>query len=159
VRETLFNWLQNDIQGARCLDLFTGSGALGLEALSRGAEYGLLIDEHPKVVSQLRQHLETLQATGGEIRQGDALQILATPPDLPFDIVFLDPPFGNGLIMPCVEVLESNGWLSENSRIYIEAETDCQDLKLPDPWEMLRQQKVGQVSCHLAARHPATPES
>ena len=159
IRETLFNWLQNDIQGARCLDLFTGSGALGLEALSRGASYALLIDDHTKVVSQLKQHLETLQVTEGEIRQGDALQILATPPDLPFDIVFLDPPFGKGLITPCVEVLESNGWLSENARIYIETESTMRDLNLPGQWEILRQQKAGQVSCYLVSRHPSTPES
>ena len=159
MRETLFNWLQNDIQGARCLDLFTGSGALGLEALSRGADYALLIDDHTKVVSQLKQHLETLQASEGEIRQGDALQILATPPDLPFDIAFLDPPFGKGLITPCVEALESNGWLSENARIYLEVESELKHLNLPSQWEILRQQKAGQVTCYLAARHPATPES
>ena len=159
VRETLFNWLQNDIQGARCLDLFAGSGALGLEALSRGADYALLIDDHTKVVSQLKRHLETLRATEGEIRLGDALQILATPPDVPFDIAFLDPPFSKDLITPCVETLESCGWLSENARIYIEAESDLKSLNLPDQWEIVRQQKAGQVTCYLAARHPATPES
>ncbi len=159
MRETLFNWLQKNIQGARCLDLFTGSGALGLEALSRGADYALLIDDHTKVVSQLKQHLQTLQTNAGEIRQGDALQILATPPDLPFDIVFLDPPFNKGLITPCIEALESNGWLSENARIYLEAESSMRDLNLPKQWEILRQQKAGQVACYLAARHPATPDS
>jgi 16S rRNA (guanine966-N2)-methyltransferase len=111
------------------------------------------------VVSQLKQHLETLQASGGEIRQGDALQILAVPPDLPFDIVFLDPPFGKGLITPSVETLESSGWLTENARVYIEAESDLRDLNLPEQWEILRQQKAGQVTCYLAARHPVTPES
>ena len=111
------------------------------------------------MVSQLKQHLQTLQATGGKIRQGDALQILATPPDLPFDIAFLDPPFGKGLVMPCIEALESSGWLSENAKIYIEVESDLKNLKLPDQWEILRQQKAGQVTCYLAARHPATTES
>ena len=160
IRETLFNWLQKYIQGARCLDLFSGSGALGIEALSRGAGYILLIDNNKEVVSQLRNHLETLQATEGEIRQGDALQILTSSPDgPPFDIVFLDPPFGKGQITPCVESLESNGWLTENARVYIEAESSLQDLNLPDNWDILRQQKAGQVTCFLAARHPSMPES
>jgi 16S rRNA (guanine966-N2)-methyltransferase len=119
-----------------------------------------LIDDHTKVVSQLRNHLETLQATEGEIRQGDVLQILASPPDgSRYDIVFIDPPFSKGLITPSVESLESNGWLAGNARIYIEIESNLKDLNLPDNWEILRQQKVGQVTCYLAARHPSTPES
>jgi 16S rRNA (guanine966-N2)-methyltransferase len=104
------------------------------------------------VVSQLKQHLDTLQATGGEILHRDALQILATPPDVPFDIVFLDPPFNKGLITPCVEAMESNGWLSENARIYIEAESELQDLKLPKQWNIIRSQAAGQVNCYLAIR-------
>ncbi len=111
------------------------------------------------MVSQLKQHLETLQASGGKIRQSDALQILAVPPDLPFDIVFLDPPFGKGLISPSVEALESNGWLTENAQVYIEAESSMRDLNLPEQWEILRQQKAGQVTCYLAARRPEMPES
>lgn len=156
VRETLFNWLQNDVQGARCLDLFAGSGALGLEALSRGAAYALLVDDNAKVVSQLRQHLETLQTVDGKIHQGDALQILETPPnDNPFNVVFLDPPFGKGLIAACVKALESSGWLAENAKIYLEAESGLQDLNLPDQWEILRQLKAGQVTCYLVTRLPA----
>jgi 16S rRNA (guanine966-N2)-methyltransferase len=118
-----------------------------------------LIDDHTKVVSQLKQHLQTLQASGGKIRQGDALQILATPPDAPFDIAFLDPPFGKGLITPCIEALESCGWLSENAKIYIEVESELKHLNLPEQWEILRQQKAGQVTCYLVTRHPAMPES
>jgi 16S rRNA (guanine966-N2)-methyltransferase len=160
VRETLFNWLQNDIQGARCLDLFAGSGALGIEALSRGARYALLIDKDSTVVSQLNQHMETLQASGGEIHRGDALQILASAPGgIPFDITFLDPPFGKGLVAPCISALESNDWLSNNAKIYIEAETDWPSDNLPLNWEILRQQQVGQVTATLVARHPPSPES
>jgi len=160
VRETLFNWLQNDVQGARCLDLFAGSGALGLEALSRGAAYALLVDDNAKVVSQLRQHLETLQTVDGKIHHGDALQILESPPnDNPFNIVFLDPPFGQGLIAACVKALESSGWLAENAKIYLETESGLQDLNLPDQWEILRLLKAGQVTCYLVARCPPATES
>jgi 16S rRNA (guanine966-N2)-methyltransferase len=130
-----------------------------LEALSRGAAYTLFIDDNAEVISQLKQHLETLQSTKGKTLQGDALHILSTPPDLPFDIVFLDPPFNKGLITPCVEALESNGWLSKNARIYIEVESSMRDPDLPDQWKILRQQKTGQVACYLTARHPATAES
>ena len=150
MRETLFNWLQNEINGARCLDLFAGSGALSMEALSRGAGYVLLVDNHPQVIRQLEQHLATLQAEDAEIRQGDGLQILAAgPSEQPFDIVFLDPPFGKGLVTPCIEALKANGWLADHARIYIEAESDQKELRLPEHWEILRQQKAGQVTSYL----------
>jgi 16S rRNA (guanine966-N2)-methyltransferase len=152
VRETLFNWLQNEINGARCLDLFAGSGALGLEALSRGADHVLLIDNHPQVIRQLQLHLATLQAEDAEIRLGDGLQILsAGPVSHPFDIVFLDPPFGKGLVTPCIEALETNGWLADHARIYIETESDHKELRLPEHWEILRQQKAGQVTSYLVS--------
>lgn len=155
MRETLFNWLQNDIVGARCLDLFAGSGALGLEALSRGANQVVMVDENRVVTSQLEKHVSTLQASGGEIRQTDAINLLSsTATHERFDIVFLDPPFGKGLINPCVDALESNNWLAENARIYIETESDIQNLNLPVQWEILRQTKAGKVNCYLATRHP-----
>jgi 16S rRNA (guanine966-N2)-methyltransferase len=154
VRETLFNWLQNDINGARCLDLFAGSGALGLEALSRGAGYVLLIDNNPQVIQQLRQNLETLQANDIDIRQADGLQILADGPgEHPFDIIFLDPPFGKGLVKPCIEALESNGWVADHARIYIETESDLKEMALPDRWEIIRDKTAGQVSYYLATRY------
>ncbi|HLA74608.1 MAG TPA: 16S rRNA (guanine(966)-N(2))-methyltransferase RsmD [Gammaproteobacteria bacterium] len=92
VRETLFNWLAPIIQGARCLDLFAGSGALGLEALSRGASEVVMIDRDPQVIAQLRAHIETLHAQGAYLVQADALQYLqnhppleTNPPSLPHD--------------------------------------------------------------------------
>ena len=152
--------MQNDIVGARCLDLFAGSGALGLEALSRGADYALLVDNDPKVVTQIKNYMTTLQASGGEVHQADVLQILASGPENGrFDLTFLDPPFGRGLIAPCLETLESQGWLAENAKIYIEVETDLPDLSLPSHWEILRQQKAGQVTCYLVARRPSRAES
>lgn len=160
MRETLFNWLQNDIHGARCLDLFAGSGALGLEALSRGASYVLMVDSNTLVISQLRKHLTTLQASGGEIQQNDAQRLLSSPSQHdPFDIVFLDPPYDKGLIEPSVAMLEAGGWLAERAWIYIEAEAGLANLQLPDHWEIYRQLKAGQVSCYLVIRHPSNHES
>lgn len=150
VRETLFNWLQNDIVGARCLDLFAGSGALGLEALSRGAGYVLMIDQHRQVIDQLRNHVVTLQAEGAEIQQADAIQLLSQDvKEQPFDIVFLDPPFGKGLIEPCIKFLAAQHWLARNAFVYVEVESECQALDLPDTWEIIRDKTSGQVRYYL----------
>ena len=154
IRETLFNWLQNDIPGARCLDLFAGSGALGLEALSRGAASVVLCDNHPQVVQQLRDHLKTLAANGGEVRQQTALVMLnAGASEPPFDIVFLDPPFGQALLTPCIQHLEAGGWLSAGAKIYLESESNLQHLELPANWELLREKTAGQICYRLAVRH------
>lgn len=148
VRETLFNWLMPVIHGARCLDLFTGSGALGLEALSRGAAEVVLVDRDPRVVTTLRKHLTTLQAQGATLLQQSALDYLqgeATP----FDIVFLDPPFRQGLLAPALELLVTRGWLAPGARLYIEQESEQPQLALPEGWELLRELKAGQVACRL----------
>ncbi|MCW9078602.1 MAG: 16S rRNA (guanine(966)-N(2))-methyltransferase RsmD, partial [Gammaproteobacteria bacterium] len=92
VRETLFNWLQADIRGARCLDLFAGSGALGLEALSRGAAFLCAVEQNRTAAQRLRDNITLLhEESAAEVVQGDALRVLKTPPERPFDIVFLDP--------------------------------------------------------------------
>lgn len=146
VRETLFNWLQDDIVGARCLDLFAGSGALGLEALSRGAAQALLVDRDMQVVNQLREHIKTLSASGAEIRQADAIQLLAHAPEgKPFNLVFLDPPYGRGLIDPCIKYLAAHHWLAEHALIYIEVESEQKILDLPESWEIIRDKTSGQV--------------
>lgn len=131
-----------------------------MEALSRGASYVLMVDSDKQVVHQLRQHTATLQATGGEIQQSEARQFLSSSSGHgQFDIVFLDPPYGKGLIEPCIKLLEDGGWLAEHAKIYIEAEAELQDLDLPDQWETHRQLKAGQVACFLALRHPSSAES
>jgi 16S rRNA (guanine966-N2)-methyltransferase len=151
VRETLFNWLQDDIVSARCLDLFSGSGALGLEALSRGASYVLMVDSDKQVVNQISKHLVTLQATSGEILQADTLQLLSSETKRgQFDVVFLDPPFDRGLIEPCVDKLVDGDWLAEHAKIYIESETGLRDIKLPKTWEIIRDKTAGQVRYCLA---------
>jgi 16S rRNA (guanine966-N2)-methyltransferase len=147
VRETLFNWLQPFIEGARCLDLFAGSGAFGLEALSRGAAEVVLVDREPRVIAQLEAHRELLGAEGLQLVRADALAYLQGPPS-PFDIVFLDPPFRRGLLGPCCEALAA-GWLQPGARVYIEAEAELEALPLPAGWEVVRSKRAGQVGSHL----------
>lgn len=148
VRETLFNWLSPSINGARCLDLFAGSGALGIEAASRGASRVVLVDNNTAVVKQLREQLALLQATQIEVVQANVDRWLAGQAE-PFDVVFLDPPFREGLLPGCMAALAAGGWLAANACIYIEAERHYQ-LILPAGWELLRSKHAGQVDYHLA---------
>lgn len=150
VRETLFNWLRNVVPGARCLDLFAGSGALGLEALSRGAASVLFVDRERQVLDAIKAHLALLRASGGTIWQGDALGFLRGPPQ-PFDLVFLDPPFDSQLLGPAVRALDQPGWLTPGAHLYMECNVRT-SLALPAGWELLRQDRAGQVSYVLARR-------
>jgi len=123
VRETLFNWLAPYISGARVLDPFTGSGALYLEALSRGASMALALDLNANAIASLRKHLDTLKCGQGQLLQSDALRYLETQPATAFDVVFLDPPFNRNLLLPACELLEGKGWLSAHAWVYTESET------------------------------------
>ena len=154
VRETLFNWLSGEIEGRRCLDLFTGSGALTLEALSRGAAFALACDQDRQAIDSLRQHLQTLGCERAELRQQDALQLLAGSPETPFDLVFLDPPFHQGLLQPACEALEQQGWLSPRAWVYLESEQPPSRLTLPGNWQLYREKSAGQVFYSLWHRQP-----
>jgi 16S rRNA (guanine966-N2)-methyltransferase len=147
VRETLFNWLQPTIVGARCLDLFAGSGALGLEALSRGAARVVFVDQHPQVISALRSNLQLLGSEAGSVVKADALSYLQGDPH-PFDIVFLDPPFHQQLLQPSLQLLQ-RGWLAPDALLYIENELPLGTPELPENWRLLRSKKAGQVAYHL----------
>jgi 16S rRNA (guanine966-N2)-methyltransferase len=155
VRETLFNWLQTRVRGARCLDLYAGSGALGLEALSRGAASVLFVEQQRLVADALSELLLQWQAMGAQVVCGEALQILRArkPGDL-FDLVFLDPPYSKGAageLTAAIGQLE-RGWLAPEARIYVEhAKSD----PLPDwpaPWQALRTGTAGEVRYHLLAK-------
>ncbi|MGB9429504.1 MAG: 16S rRNA (guanine(966)-N(2))-methyltransferase RsmD [Gammaproteobacteria bacterium] len=150
VRETLFNWLMYRIAGARCLDLFAGSGALGLEALSRGAAGVLFVDRERQVLEALREHLDLLHADGGELLQADALTFLRGPAR-PFDIVFLDPPFDSTLLAQSVAALEQTGWLAPQANIYMEYPQGLA-ITLPAGWERSRDGHAGRVGFALARR-------
>ena len=148
VRETLFNWLAPVLPGARCLDLFAGSGALGIEALSRGAAETVFVEQHPAAVGALRANLAKLQADGAHVHMADAQAWLRLP-STPFDIVFLDPPFGAGLLEPVCARLEQNGWLAEQTWIYLEAEIGQMPV-LPAAWTLHRNKTAGAVLFQLA---------
>lgn len=151
VRETLFNWLQNDIVGARCLDLFAGSGALGLEALSRGAARAVLVENSRPVAQQLDAHLRTLQCSDGIVVNMDAQTFLERGPgDARYNVVFLDPPFGKGLIKHCIKLLEEKHWLAKDALIYLEMERNLQTPDLPSNWKYTHERNAGQVNYYLA---------
>jgi 16S rRNA (guanine966-N2)-methyltransferase len=150
VRETLFNWLAPRIEGARCLDLFAGTGALGLEALSRGAARVVLVEREFQALKALRAHVSALGAEGlAQVVEADALRWLERPAE-PFDVVFLDPPFSRGLISPVVERLGSGPWLAPEARIYLETEAALEVPPLPSGWMLHRSRRAGSVRYHLA---------
>jgi 16S rRNA (guanine966-N2)-methyltransferase len=151
VRETLFNWLRDILPGARCLDLFTGSGALGFEALSRGAAEVVMIDHNPAVVAQISAHIHTLNAHQAQVLQADAITFLQGTPRS-FDIVFLDPPFQSTLIEPCLTQLAGHGWLAPTAWLYIEADRRTPLPTLPAGWTILRHKQAGQVGYYLLQR-------
>ncbi len=152
VRETLFNWLAPYVEGARVLDLFAGSGALFLEALSRGAGSALALDLNPAAIASLRGHLQTLHCSNGQLLNSDALGYLAQQPASAYDLLFLDPPFGQDLLQPACALLESRGWLAADAWIYTESEQPPSSLGLPGNWRLHREQKAGQVHYALWQR-------
>lgn len=152
VRETLFNWLQARIAGARCLDLYAGSGALGLEALSRGAATVEFVDRNAPVTAAIREHLGRLrEGARARVHTSDVASFLRLPPVTRFDIVFLDPPYDAGLLEPACQALAEDGWLAPGARVYLEFAAKSVEPLLPAGWEGLREGKAGQVAFRLAA--------
>ncbi|WP_205341961.1 16S rRNA (guanine(966)-N(2))-methyltransferase RsmD [Denitrificimonas caeni] len=145
VRETLFNWLAPYIQGARVLDAFTGSGALFLEAMSRGASTGLALDSNSDAINNLRSNLALLQCDNAEALRVDALQYLGSSSEQGFDIVLLDPPFHQDLLLKTCELLEANHWLNPRAWIYTESEQAPSTLGVPNTWRLHREKHSGQV--------------
>lgn len=148
VRETLFNWLAPIIPGARCLDLFAGSGALGLEALSRGASRVVMVERERRVADYLRQTAASLGSEALQVVVADALAYLRRPAE-PFDVVFLDPPFRRQLLAPCLQALADGAWLAPGVRVYIETEKELVPLPVPEHWQLLKRKESGQVAYHL----------
>lgn len=150
-RETLFNWLQHDIPGARCLDLFAGSGALGLEAASRGAASVVLVERDRR----LAQALENLtgQWPGGEmvsVVHADALHWLEQAPG-GWDIVMIDPPFDAGLHQPALAALAQPGKLAASARVYLESRAR-DGIEPGDGWQVLKDKRMGEVRLQLLRR-------
>jgi 16S rRNA (guanine966-N2)-methyltransferase len=169
VRETLFNWLGSRVPGSRCLDLFAGSGALGLEALSRGATQVTFVEREAVAVRELRARLTEWRAVGGVVEHSDALRFLEStaqpgkmgqpgemgqPAEMgqPFDIAFLDPPFASGLLPPVCRLLENGHWLSADALIYVETDAQAGLPPLPPDWQVTRTKQAGAVGYHLVTR-------
>ncbi len=154
VRETLFNWLANMISGAYCFDAFAGSGALGFEALSRGAKHVVMVDASSEVVSLLKEELHVFKSDRAEIYRANLPEQLKAPENK-FDIVFLDPPFSQDLLLPCCFYLEEHGFLADEAYIYIETGKALEEKNLPKNWNVLKSKKAGQVFYYLILRKKA----
>ena len=153
IRESLFNWIQADIVNSRCLDLFSGSGALGIEALSRGAEKTTFIESDFETAICLEKNLQTLNAVNGIVVRANAISWLESQNNIePFGFVFLDPPFKKNLLLDCISLLESNYMISDNGNIYIETEADVNLRQLPPTWRLKQKKQAGQVSYCLYSK-------
>lgn len=152
VKETLFNWLAQDVPQAKCLDLFAGSGGLGFEAASRQAEMVTLIELNSSAFKQLQSNIAALNASNLTAVNSDALSYLKQA-GTPHHVVFIDPPFRQGLLDETIQLLEQNGWLADDALIYIETEKELTlDNVIPAHWHLHREKTAGQVSYRLFNR-------
>ncbi|MBR9957203.1 16S rRNA (guanine(966)-N(2))-methyltransferase [Cronobacter sakazakii] len=151
VRETLFNWLAPYLVGARCLDCFAGSGALGLEALSRYAADATLLEMERCVAQQLQKNLATLKSSAAKVVNTNTLNFLNQNGE-PYDIVFVDPPFRKGLLEETLNLLETRGWLAPQALIYVESEVENGLPPVPASWQLHREKVAGQVAYRLYLR-------
>ena len=150
IRETLFNWLAPRIRGARCLDLCAGTGALGIEALSRGASSVVFVERSPVATKTLKANIASLFATGVEVLNIDAQKYLAGSSTEAFDIVFIDPPFTDDLQHELCRLLAEQQWLADDARVYLEMDRDQPELRLPENWQELKNKTAGNVRYILA---------
>lgn len=157
VRETLFNWLTPWIAGARCLDLYAGTGALGIEALSRGAGECVFVERDRTLQKLLQDNLARLKVEGARVVGTDARDFLAGPAQ-PFDLVFLDPPFEAGLWQEAARRLEEGGWLAAAALVHVESPVDM-PLQLPPQWSLHRQARAGAVAHAVYRRAAVDPLS
>jgi 16S rRNA (guanine966-N2)-methyltransferase len=148
VRETLFNWLAQHVAGARVLDLFAGTGALGLEAASRGAAAVTLVESQREAQAVLRETLQRLALPGVSLVSGDALAFLASGAG-EYDLIFLDPPFAAGLLAPALSAIHRHGRLAPGGFCYVEQSRESPPPALPDGWNSHRSGQAGEVGYHL----------
>ena len=154
VRETLFNWLGNAIVGARCLDLFAGSGALGFEALSRGAAEVVMADANPLVVKQLQAvaeqlHTQQLATYAADYQAIPQLLSSGDKASRPFDVVFLDPPFGQAMVPAVALMLQKHKLCAASAWVYTEIAKQDSPLHMPDGYQVYRCKQAGQVEYGL----------
>ena len=154
VRETLFNWLAFELAGARVLDLYAGTGALGLEALSRGAGAATFVESAAPVARAIEGNLATL-GVAGRVVGSEAMTFLAGPAT-PFEVVFLDPPFRQQRVVPTCQALEDAGWLSDPAWVYVEQEAEA-PVEVPDNWALHREVAAGDTRGRLYRRQASPP--
>ncbi len=152
IRETLFNWLAPGIHGKRCLDLFAGTGALGLEALSRGAGDVVFVEKATRAARTLARNIETLDAEGATVLQQDAEGFLEADGTAPFDLIFLDPPFAEDMLGELCRLIETRGLLAEGGLVYLEQDRAREIAVLPDNWRVLKNKTAGNVRYMLVQR-------
>ena len=151
IRETLFNWLAPRMHGARCLDAYAGTGALGLEALSRGAASVMFIEKSPVAAKQLRRNIDVLDARGATVHQHDTLDYLRGTAIGPFDLVFLDPPFADDLVEETCRLLDQHNLLAADALVYIELPKIGVGAQLPSGWQVQKNKTAGNVRYMLVS--------
>jgi 16S rRNA (guanine966-N2)-methyltransferase len=152
VRETVFNWLQYEIVGKQCLDLYAGSGALGFEAVSRGAKAVVQVESNAQACRCLKDNALLLSAADRiKVVQSDVSRYLDGQAQA-FDVVFLDPPFGRNLAVQTCKQLEAYGWLAQHAKIYVETERHFGFPGMPENWRQLKSKSAGEVGYHLFER-------
>jgi 16S rRNA (guanine966-N2)-methyltransferase len=162
IRETLFNWLQNDVEHEDCLDLFAGSGSCGLEALSRGARQVTFVEQNRRVADAIVANLSVLGASGMPVICSEAINWLvnhARTSGQTFGIVFMDPPYPEQLEHACCSALEESGVLKDRALIYLESDRDLQDNLFPAGWRILKKKRAGAVFYWLLERIAGNAET
>ncbi|MGH1537822.1 MAG: 16S rRNA (guanine(966)-N(2))-methyltransferase RsmD [Gammaproteobacteria bacterium] len=144
VRETLFNWLAAEVRGAKCLDLFAGSGALGFEAMSRGAQQAVLVEADTRIAATLVEQRDLFNAEGMEIRNQNALSYLQKVSQK-FDLIFLDPPFASDLLEQVVSIILDHQLISDNGLLYIESPSQQEGLMSLESLTCMREKITGEV--------------
>lgn len=152
VRETLFNWLTISLPNAYCLDAFAGTGALGFEALSRGAKQVVMVEQSSVALAALRETATRFEAAENLVIYQANVPEQLMQPNTPFDIVFLDPPYQSNLLLPTCHYLEQHHFLASGAYIYLEADALIEDNELPSQWRIIKAGHAGQVYYHLAKR-------
>lgn len=151
IRETVFNWLQHDVKGSHCLDLYTGSGALGFEAASRGAKTVVLVENNAQACRLIKENTLKFAAQQIKIIQNDVFRFLAGDAKQ-FEVVFLDPPFFKDLAQQTCHWLEDKGWLANNAKIYVEVEKQLLLDNMPENWQCMNEKTSGEVSYYVFVR-------
>lgn len=149
MRETLFNWLMAHVPNSRCIDMFAGTGALGIEALSRRAKHCSFVELNRDAAQQIKHNLTSI---GIDSQQGSVLQqdvLSMSCPVLPFNIAFVDPPFNHGMAQQALDKLQQPGWLAAGAWVYLEHEKNLSGPNIPQDWRLAKQQNTQQVVANL----------